>query len=218
MAGNHQTGGRAHWDARYGGSAAEELSWFEARPDLSLNLIAGRGGPDRGVIDIGGGASRLADCLLERGYGDVSVLDISEQALAVAQGRMGERAARVTWIAADITEWQPPRRFDLWHDRAVFHFLTDAAEQRSYLRAMTAALRPGGDAIMMSFADDGPETCSGLPVCRYAPEEMARTVAELAPRVFRPDGAGRFTHLTPKGAEQRFQYSIFRRLEGAGPQ
>jgi SAM-dependent methyltransferase len=211
MAGHGKTGGQTHWEDRYDGTRPEELSWFEARPDLSLDLITDRVGPEAGVIDIGGGASRLADCLLARGYVDVSVLDISTTALAKAQERMGGQAAQVAWIAADITAWTPPRRFDLWHDRAVFHFLTDAGGQRAYLAAMAEALRPGGHAIVMSFAEDGPESCSGLPVRRYAPEEMAETVADLVPGAFRPDGAGRFTHVTPTGAEQRFQYSLFRR-------
>ncbi|NPD20031.1 class I SAM-dependent methyltransferase [Alterinioella nitratireducens] len=211
MAGHRRTGGQTHWEDRYDGTRPEELSWFEARPDLSLDLITERVGPDAGVIDIGGGASRLADCLLARGYVDVSVLDISTTALAKAQERMGGQAAQVAWIAADITAWTPPRRYDLWHDRAVFHFLTDAGGQRAYLAAMAEALRPGGHAIVMSFAEDGPESCSGLPVRRYAPEEMAETLADLVPGAFRPDGAGRFTHVTPTGAEQRFQYSLFRR-------
>jgi len=211
MAGHRRTGGQTHWEDRYDGTRPEELSWFEARPDLSLDLITERVGPEAGVIDIGGGASRLADCLLARGYVDVSVLDISTTALAKAQERMGGQAAQVAWIAADITAWTPPRRYDLWHDRAVFHFLTDAGGQRAYLAAMAEALRPGGHAIVMSFAEDGPESCSGLPVRRYAPEEMAETVADLVPGAFRPDGAGRFTHVTPTGAEQRFQYSLFRR-------
>ena len=211
MAGHRRTGGQTHWEDRYDGTRPEELSWFEARPDLSLDLITDRVGPEAGVIDIGGGASRLADCLLARGYVDVSVLDISTTALAKAQERMGGQAAQVAWIAADITAWTPPRRYDLWHDRAVFHFLTDAGGQRAYLTAMAEALRPGGHAIVMSFAEDGPESCSGLPVRRYAPEEMAETVADLVPGAFRPDGAGRFTHVTPTGAEQRFQYSLFRR-------
>ena len=211
MAGHGKTRGQTHWEDRYDGTRPEELSWFEARPDLSLDLITDRVGPEAGVIDIGGGASRLADCLLARGYVDVSVLDISTTALAKAQERMGGQAAQVAWIAADITAWTPPRRFDLWHDRAVFHFLTDAGGQRAYLAAMAEALRPGGHAIVMSFAEDGPESCSGLPVRRYAPEEMAETVADLVPGAFRPDGAGRFTHVTPTGAEQRFQYSLFRR-------
>lgn len=211
MAGHRRTGGQTHWEDRYDCTRPEELSWFEARPDLSLDLITERVGPDAGVIDIGGGASRLADCLLARGYVDVSVLDISTTALAKAQERMGGQAAQVAWIAADITAWTPPRLYDLWHDRAVFHFLTDAGGQRAYLTAMAEALRPGGHAIVMSFAEDGPESCSGLPVRRYAPEEMAETVADLVPGAFRPDGAGRFTHVTPTGAEQRFQYSLFRR-------
>ena len=181
MAGHRKTGGQTHWEDRYDGTRPEELSWFEARPDLSLDLITDRVGPEAGVIDIGGGASRLADCLLARGYVDVSVLDISTTALAKAQERMGGQAAQVAWIAADITAWTPPRRFDLWHDRAVFHFLTDAGGQRAYLAAMAEALRPGGHAIVMSFAEDGPESCSGLPVRRYAPEEMAETVADLVP-------------------------------------
>lgn len=204
----------AHWDNRYGGAEPERLSWFEPSPDLSLSLIRRAVGTGAGVIDIGGGASRLPDALLEAGYRDISVLDLSSQALARSRARLGDRAGAVDWQVQDVTAWQPERRYDLWHDRAVFHFLTEADTRAGYARALEAALRPGGTAIIMTFADDGPEKCSGLPVQRYAPEDLVAEMARLLPGLVAATETGRFAHVTPGGAEQRFQYVVFRRREG----
>ena len=200
-----------HWDTRYAGAVPEGLSWFEPSPDLSLSLIRDATGPEARVIDVGGGASRLPDVLLDAGYKDITVLDLSDQALAQSRARLGDRAGEVSWLVADITGWQPARRYDLWHDRAVFHFLTDAGDRSAYARALEAALVPGGTAILMSFADDGPEKCSGLPVQRYAPEALAQEMDRLLPGMLEVQGSGRFAHHTPNGAEQRFQYVVFRR-------
>lgn len=201
----------AHWDARYAGAAPDRLSWFEAVPERSLSLIRDAVPPGAAVIDVGGGASRLPDALLAAGYRDLTVLDLSEEALALSTARLGESGDSVDWQVADVTRWQPPRCYDLWHDRAVFHFLTGRDDRAAYVARMTQAVRPGGTAIVMTFADDGPETCSGLPVQRYAPEDLAREIVSLAPGAFAPAGAGRFTHVTPAGGEQRFQYSLFTR-------
>lgn len=201
----------AHWDNRYAGTAPEGLSWFEASPSLSLSLIGQCVGPEAGVIDIGGGASRLPDILLDAGYSDITVLDLSSEALARSRARLGERAIAVNWQVADITRWQPDRRYDIWHDRAVFHFLTNAGDRAAYARAMAAAVTPEGTAIVMTFADDGPEQCSGLSVKRYAPEELAEEMGTLLPGQFAVQTSGRFSHFTPGGTEQRFQYVIFRR-------
>lgn len=161
------------------------------------------------MLDAGGGASRLVDALLARGFADVTVLDVSPAALALSRARLGAAAARVTWITADLTGWTPPRRYALWHDRAVFHFLTEDAQQASYLTALRMGVAPGGAAIIAGFAPDGPERCSGLPVRRWAPEGLAARVG--AP--FALEHAETETHLTPTGREQRFAWAVLRRSE-----
>ncbi|MDF0599838.1 class I SAM-dependent methyltransferase [Psychromarinibacter sp. C21-152] len=208
-------GGTAHWDAVYRARAEDRLTWFEATPTLSLELIARHAVPGRPVIDVGGGASRLAEALVARGVGPVTVLDLSPEALAASRARMGAAAAQVDWIAADVTGWVPDRRYGLWHDRAVFHFLTDAAQRAGYLRALDAALDPDGAAILMTFAEDGPETCSGLPVRRYSPDTLAAEVEAHLPGRFRLAERGRHVHVTPKGNRQAFQLSVLRRQEQA---
>ena len=199
-----------HWDARYAGSDLDRLSWFEEVPERSLSLIRRAVPPGAAVIDVGGGASRLPDALLAAGFRDLTVLDLSAEALALSKARLGASGDSVDWQVADVTLWQPPRRYDLWHDRAVFHFLTGRDDRAAYVARMAEALRPGGTAIVMTFADDGPETCSGLPVQRYAPEGLAGKSRRSPPAV-PPRRAGRFTHVTPAGGEQRFQYSLFTR-------
>jgi len=155
----------------------------------------------------------VVDALLERGYGPLAVLDLSSAALAVSRQRLGPRADDVAWIVADITDWQPDRDHAVWHDRAVFHFLTEADDRAGYARALSQALRPGGIAIIATFADDGPEMCSGLPVVRYAPEELARELDRLLPGRFDLLDARRHIHMTPKGNRQNFQYSLFCKRE-----
>ncbi len=193
----------AHWQDVYRTKPETEVSWFQERPESSLELIQRTGvGHTAAIIDIGGGASRLVDHLLDQGFTRLTVLDIAEAALTRAQERLGERAGRVSWVAADVTQWKPGATFDLWHDRAVFHFLTDAADRRTYADTMAAALPAGGQAIVGTFAADGPEKCSGLPVCRYAAEALA---AEFAPQ-FHLLGTLTEDHLTPAGKVQKFQF------------
>jgi trans-aconitate methyltransferase len=199
----------AHWDAAYGERAEEALTWFQARPEPSLSLIAQHAAPGAAVLDVGGGAARLADALLQAGYSDLTVLDLSRVALAAAQARLGERAGAVQWIRADVTEWGPQRAYDLWHDRAVFHFLAEEAERAAYVRTLLAALKPGGVVIISTFAPDGPEACSGLPVRRYSPQTLAETLQALAPGAFQPIGAQAHAHETPTGRSQSFQASLF---------
>jgi trans-aconitate methyltransferase len=153
---------QSHWENVYVTKGENEVSWFQETPAPSLELI-GLAGAIRSssIIDIGGGASRLADCLVSQGYHDVTVLDLSAAALASARSRMGDRANQVTWIAADVTTWEPSRTYDVWHDRAAFHFLTDPKDQAAYTTRLRRALRPGGHAIIGTFALDGPERCSG---------------------------------------------------------
>jgi methyltransferase family protein len=195
----------AHWDAAYA-QGDETRSWFEEHPDMSLRMLGAAGvSAADAVIDVGGGASPLTRTLLDRGFGDLTVLDISAAAIQHARDRLGPRAGQVHWPTADVLSWHPRRRYQTWHDRAVFHFLTAPADRLAYRRALEAALMPGGTAIIASFALDGPERCSGLPVQRYAPETLA---VELGP-VFRLMGSRREEHLTPAGKLQRFQYSLF---------
>lgn len=192
-----------HWNAVYRRNAADAVSWFEAEPALSLAMIGDCGlGLDARIVDIGGGASGLPAGLLARGFRDVTVLDIAQAALDIARARMGDDADKMRWIEADITTWRPGRTYDLWHDRAVLHFLTDAADRARYAATVGAALAPGGHAIIASFAPDGPERCSGLPVMRSAPEDIA---ALLGPG-FAPRASRNHEHHTPGGTVQRFSY------------
>ncbi|MBZ0117408.1 MAG: class I SAM-dependent methyltransferase [Sandaracinaceae bacterium] len=204
---------RRHWQGVYEERAADQVSWFQDTPDSSLALIEHTGvGREAAILDVGGGASRLVDHLLERGFKDVTVLDVAAPALERGRERLGGRAEDVEWIAIDITQASLERRYDIWHDRAVFHFLTDPAERARYRRAMLEALRPGGHLIVATFALDGPERCSGLPVVRYSPETLA---AELGPEVELHETWDE-DHVTPSGKVQRFVFCRFvRRGEDA---
>ncbi len=197
-----------HWDTVYAAKHETAVSWFQADPARSRALI-GSYAADRAaaIIDVGGGASRLVDRLLDDGYRDVSVLDVSAQALEKSRARLGRRADRVAWIVADVTRWRPPRTWDLWHDRAVFHFLTEPADQERYIEALSAATGKGATVIIATFAPTGPEKCSGLPVQRYAPATLA---ARLGPG-FRLVADSAETHVTPGGVEQDFIYAVFER-------
>lgn len=203
--------GQAHWDEVYTRRDEAELTWFEAVPELSLKLIADHAPRGASVIDVGGGMSRLADQLLARGYADVAVLDLSSAAIAQARTRLGPEAERVHWIVADVATWRSDLLHDVWHDRAVFHFLTERGAREGYVDALRSALAPGGIAIVATFAEDGPEMCSGLPVVRYSPESLAAEFGRLAPGLLAPVASERHVHLTPLGREQRFQMSVFRR-------
>ena len=197
-----------HWENVYTSKGESQLSWFQETPALSLELIELAGVVrSSAIVDIGGGASRLADSLVSRGYEDVTVLDLSAAALAAARSRIGEEANRVTWIAADVTAWEPSRSYDLWHDRAAFHFLTLARDQAAYVARLRRALHPGGHAIIGTFASDGPERCSGLVVSRYDANRLAATLGSG----FELIDARRHEHVTPWGATQKFQFSTFRR-------
>jgi SAM-dependent methyltransferase len=200
--------GRAeHWDAVYAARAPEEVSWFQSEPALSLELVRAAAGPADPVVDVGGGASLLVDRLLELGYESVTVLDVSERALARARERLGPRAARASWVRADAAAYRPAAPVAVWHDRAVFHFLTERADREAYARAAAGAVRRGGTLILAAFAPDGPEKCSGLPVRRCGPDEVLEDFgADFALAETR-----RETHVTPWGAEQRFGWFALRR-------
>jgi SAM-dependent methyltransferase len=197
---------QAHWQNVYTSKGETEVSWFQERPETSLEFIAAaQARPDSAIIDIGGGASRLVDALLDSGYSNLTVLDLSEAALAASRERIGARAASVKWVAADVTTWRPTEQYDLWHDRAAFHFLNDENDRRAYVSCLKAALRVGGQAIIGTFALNGPERCSGLPVTRYDATSLA---AVLGPR-FRLLASRVEEHRTPWDAPQIFQFSRF---------
>lgn len=199
---------RAHWENVYGGKDDSEVSWYQESPAISLRLLTQDGPPpESSIIDIGGGASRLIDALLDAGFVNLTVLDIAGSALAQAEKRLGERAREVQWLVADITSWAPTAQYDIWHDRAVFHFLTQPEDRDAYRKALSKALKPGGLAVIGTFALDGPERCSGLQVVRYSPESLA---AELNGGFRLVDSIGE-DHRTPGGKLQRFQFSRFRR-------
>ena len=204
---------RRHWNRIYESKWPQEVSWYQDSPDLSLALISASGvRKDAGIIDAGGGESLLVDYLLNAGYTRLAVLDISGKALDVCRARLGERAKDVDWFEEDVTSFAPPRRFGLWHDRAVFHFLTDASDRRKYIAAMRDALQPGGAAIIAVFAPDGPEMCSGLDVSRWD----ERSLAEELGADFHLVESRRETHTTPRKTEQRFLYARFQRMPIAG--
>ncbi len=206
-----ETNRKTHWETVYTTKGENEVSWFQDDPAPSLELIdLARPTKESHIVDIGGGASRLVDKLVAGGFVHVSVLDISAAALDVAKARLGARASSVEWIVADVTAWQPKQQFDIWHDRAAFHFLVAPADRAAYVARMKQALRPGGHAIIATFAIDGPEKCSGLPVNRYDPAELARELGEGFVLI----ESRRHDHATPWNSKQRFQFSLFRRQGG----
>jgi len=163
-----------HWESVYGRKARDQVSWYRPHLERSLEFIEGASlSSEAPIIDVGAGASTLVDDLLERGYSDVTVLDISAAAIADAKARLGAKANRVTWIVADITSVAlPTSRYDFWHDRAVFHFLVDAAARRRYVATVRAAVKPGGHVLVATFGPEGPERCSGLDVVRYSADAL----------------------------------------------
>jgi SAM-dependent methyltransferase len=199
---------REHWEAVYRTKGETDVSWFQDDPRLSLELVTAFAPADGGrIIDVGGGASLLVDRLLDLTFERIAVLDISEAALSKARSRLGERARRVKWIVADITEAESLGTFDVWHDRAVFHFLTDAADRRKYVELARRTIPVGGHLIIATFADDGPKRCSDLDVCRYNAKTMGTELGEGFSLVI----DARETHTTPWRTSQAFFYGVFRR-------
>lgn len=199
---------RAHWNRVYQTRTPDGVSWYQRRPEISLELIAAAGiAKEAGIIDVGGGASVLVDHLLELGYSNLAVLDIAGPALSAGRTRLGARASAVEWFEADVTTFEPPQRYALWHDRAAFHFLTDAVDRSQYVATLRKTLKPGGTVIVATFALDGPPKCSGLDVVRYDEQSIATELgSEFQLREIR-----RETHVTPGLSEQRFSYFRFER-------
>jgi SAM-dependent methyltransferase len=199
---------KTHWETVYSTKAETGVSWYQDEPRLSLELI-GTVAPAKGgrIIDVGGGASVLVDRLLDRPFERIAVLDISETALDKAKARLGERAERARWVVADVTEAPELGAFDVWHDRAVFHFLTAPADRRSYVELARKTVPEGGHLVIATFADDGPLQCSNLDVCRY----NARSLASELGEDFSLVREARETHKTPWDSSQAFFYGVFRR-------
>lgn len=198
---------RAHWDGRYRTIGPESTSWYEAEPRLSLDLIELVGtGPAASVIDVGGGASSLTGALQERGFQDLTVLDVSSVAIDEARSRVG-RPDDIMWIRADLLAWSPVRRWVVWHDRAVFHFLTEPDERTAYRDLLRRSVEPGGAVIISTFAEGGPTTCSGLPVRRYSPGQLFDELGAGFTRL----GQGTTDHRTPTGGIQPFTWVAARK-------
>lgn len=199
-----------HWSKVYQDKAPDTVSWYQEAPEPSLHALERFGAsPSSSLIDVGGGASNLIDALLAQGWRDLTVLDIAASALDAAKIRLGKLADKVQWEVADITDWQPHRQYDVWHDRAVFHFLTEPDEREAYRRSLHAALAPAGLVLMATFALDGPVKCSGLPVQRYDTESLAE---EMSDHLLLAE-AWREEHVTPWGAVQSFNWCAFRRAD-----
>ena len=202
---------REHWESVYRKKAPEKVSWYRPHLERSLGFIEGAGlGRDAAILDVGGGTSTLVDDLLDRGYRNVTVLDLSEKAISLAKERLGARAASVTWLVADITEADlPEHHYDFWHDRAVFHFLREEAARRKYVAAVRQALKPNGHIVVATFGPSAPDQCSGLPVTRYTAEGIHGQFG----REFRKVGSTGEIHKTPWGTEQEFVYCYCRMPE-----
>jgi SAM-dependent methyltransferase len=194
-------GDALHWNERYRSIGARAVSWYEERPTVSRELLDAVGmRTSDSVIDVGGGASTLVDHLVADGHEDVTVLDLSAVALDDARSRLGDPAG-VTWIQADISSWQPARRWDVWHDRAVLHFLTDDDARDGYRDALRRALTPGGAFVIGTFAEDGPTECSALPVRRYSAADLVGFLGDVEIVEQR-----RHVHRTPSDADQPFNW------------
>ena len=195
-----------HWNEVYTRKAATDVSWFQPEATLSLELIRAAGlPPTAAILDVGAGASTLVDGLVADGYSDITLLDIAPSALAATRSRVGD--ARVQYEIADVTTWQAKRSYDLWHDRAVFHFLTSESDRDAYRSVLSHAVPCGGHVVIATFADDGPQRCSGLPVQRYSASELVNEFGSL----LSPMDTRRQSHVTPGGSEQRFVFVRFRR-------
>ena len=197
----------AHWDAAYA-HRDDTRSWYEEHPAMSLRMLSAAGiSAADALIDVGGGASLLARALLDRGFGDLTVLDISAAGMQHARACLGPRADQVHWLTADVLSWHPRRRYQAWHDRAVYHFLTAGEYRQQYLHTLDAATAPGAIAVFGCFAPDGPQQCSGLPVARYSPAQLARQAGTKWLLI----SQDREEHITPTGTIQPFTWIALRR-------
>lgn len=198
----------SHWEKVYQTKDTTQVGWFQTKPQVSIDLISrtkiSKNSP---IIDVGGGDGTLVDWLLEDGFNDVSVLDISDSALRKAKNRLGKSASKVQWITSDILEFEPEGKFHLWHDRAVFHFLIDPQEQQIYRRLVECSIVPGGYLLMMTFSKSGPKTCSGLPVQQYDIHELEEFFSDDFDLI----ESLNYDHITPSGSAQNYSVCLFQR-------
>ncbi len=195
-----------HWQQIYSSKKADEVSWFQRKPEVSLRLVTAHAALSDAVIDVGAGQSFLVDALLDDGFIDVTVMDISEVAVSEVRQRVHGRVS-ASFVVADVRTWVPAKNFDLWHDRAVFHFMKSDEDKAAYLSVMSRAVRPGGIAIIGTFAEDGPTHCSGLDVSRYSPMQLANEFEKF----FALESTESEEHVTPWGAVQNFTWVTLRR-------
>lgn len=199
---------KEHWENIYRTKRLTEVSWYEPFPETSLTLIKSMNlDKDSRIIDVGGGDSFLADFLLMEGYTNISVLDISEEALGRVQSRLGDRANEINWIVADASEFKPDETYDLWHDRAAFHFLTEKDQVENYVSTLRSAVKPGGFVVLATFSRKGPTKCSGIEIKQYSVDDLN----ELLKDDFEKLNSQNCQHETPSGSLQDFSFCSFRR-------
>ena len=197
-----------HWEGIYSAKKLTEVSWYQAKPETSLGLIESVNPPkSAAIIDIGGGDSLLIDHLLEMGFSDLTVLDISETALKRAKERLGEKSADVNWIASDVAQFSSPKQFDVWHDRAAFHFLTSEEDKSAYIKNASSQIKKGGHLILGTFSENGPKKCSGIEIKQYS----IKSLSELFADAFKLIDGFNIDHTTPTGAVQNFVFCVMRR-------
>jgi SAM-dependent methyltransferase len=197
-----------HWNNIYTRTEPDQVSWYEDDPTTSTRLVmTAASSPAAATVDVGAGQSRLIDRLLEEGWTDLTVLDVSDAALSTVRARLKESGQPVSFVVTDLLAWEPTRRFEIWHDRAVFHFLTSAQDRANYIRTANFAVKSGGAIVLGVFAEDGPTQCSGLPTVRYRPDDLASAFSEH----FVLDIAEREVHLTPRGVTQPLSWVVLRR-------
>ena len=203
---NFKYSGKEHWERVYNKNRTEELGWYQDYPEMSLKLIAATGvGGHGNIIDVGGGTSKLAGILLDKGYRRLTVLDISGSSIEKAKLQLGEKSKQITWIEADVTQFDFTERFDIWHDRAVFHFLTDPVDRGKYVGVLNQALKPGGHLIISTFGLKGPPRCSGVNVVRYSAETLHYEFGNTFVMIESFDEV----HNTPSNVQQNFVYCRF---------
>lgn len=201
------THNKQYWDDIYTNKSSESVSWFQKEPTLSIKLIQSLGNYQSRIIDVGAGASLLVDNLLNLGYSNVAVLDVSERAIEQVKKRLADQVTQVEWYVNDITQFKPAHVYDIWHDRAVFHFLTNEKSRKSYLQVLKNTIKAGGYVIIASFAKDGPKKCSGLDIVQY---DIASIKKEFGDEFILLESQLE-KHVTPAGNEQQFIYFIFQR-------
>jgi 2-polyprenyl-3-methyl-5-hydroxy-6-metoxy-1,4-benzoquinol methylase len=201
---------KEHWNERYNSRDDAQLSWTESEPQQVIDWIKQCAHRSDAVVDIGAGRSRLLEKLLELGYEKLTHLELSDVASTEMRKRLETSAQKIEWVCSNVLDWRPQQSFHLWHDRAVFHFLTEVSDRKSYIEVLESCLEPDGCVIISTFHTSGPEKCSGLPICQYTPEELLETCNHLGKRAWTLSNQALHAHQTPSGAIQQFQYSCFK--------